>query len=95
MYDYSPESVSLSAARDKTLSSKDAVRLFESGSILLYLADKHGKFVPPASECKQRAECMNWLFWQMASAPYVGGGFGHFYHYAPMMIEYAIDRCVG
>ena len=95
MYDYSPEIVSLTAARDKSASPQDAVRLFESGAMLLYLADKHGKFVPPTSQRKQRAECTSWLFWQMASAPYVGGGFGHFYNYAPVMIEYAIDRCVG
>jgi GST-like protein len=66
------------------------VRLFESGAILLYLAEKFGAFLPePAA---QRAECFSWLFWQMASAPYLGGGFGHFYAYAPTKIEYAIDR---
>jgi GST-like protein len=66
------------------------IRVFETGSILLYLADKFGAFVPkdPAS----RAECLSWLFWQMGSAPYLGGGFGHFYAYAPVKIEYAIDR---
>jgi len=66
------------------------VRVFESGSILLYLADKFGAFVP--KEPAARAECLSWLFWQMGSAPYVGGGFGHFYAYAPTKIEYAIDR---
>ena len=65
-------------------------RVFESGSILLYLAEKFGAFLPrdPAA----RTEALNWLFWQMGSAPYLGGGFGHFYAYAPVRIEYAIDR---
>ena len=66
------------------------VRVFESGSILLYLAEKFGAFVP--SEPALRAECLSWLFWQMGSAPFLGGGFGHFYTYAPTKIEYAIDR---
>jgi GST-like protein len=66
------------------------VRVFESGSILLYLAEKFGAFVP--TERAARAECLSWLFWQMGSAPYLGGGFGHFYAYAPTKIEYAIDR---
>ncbi|MEA3181476.1 MAG: GSH-dependent disulfide-bond oxidoreductase [Gammaproteobacteria bacterium] len=66
------------------------VRVFESGAILLYLAEKFGAFVP--TESGARAECLSWLFWQMGSAPYLGGGFGHFYAYAPMKIEYAIDR---
>src|SRR5216683_1278300 len=65
-------------------------RVFESGSILLYLAEKFGAFLP--TEAATRAECLSWLFWQMGSAPYLGGGFGHFYAYAPMKIEYAIDR---
>src|ERR1700691_2539102 len=65
-------------------------RVFESGSILLYLAEKFGAFLP--TEAAARAECLSWLFWQMGSAPYLGGGFGHFYAYAPMKIEYAIDR---
>lgn len=65
-------------------------KLFESGSILLYLAEKFNKFLP--KDGKERAEVMNWLFWQMGSAPYVGGGFGHFYSYAPVKIRYAIDR---
>lgn len=66
------------------------VRVFESGAILLYLAEKFGAFIP--SEHAQRTECLNWLFWQMGSAPYLGGGFGHFYAYAPTKIEYCIDR---
>src|SRR5246500_694261 len=66
------------------------IRVFESGSILVYLAEKFGAFLP--AERAARAECLSWLFWQMGSAPYVGGGFGHFYAYAPTKIEYAIDR---
>jgi GST-like protein len=66
------------------------IRVFESGAILLYLADKFGAFLP--TEIGPRAECLSWLFWQMGSAPYLGGGFGHFYAYAPVKIEYAIDR---
>ena len=66
------------------------LRVFESGAILLHLAEKFGAFVP--SDPAQRAECLSWLFWQMGSAPYLGGGFGHFYAYAPSKIEYAIDR---
>jgi GST-like protein len=66
------------------------IRVFESGSILLYLAEKFGAFLP--TEAAARAECLSWLFWQMGSAPYLGGGFGHFYAYAPTKIEYAIDR---
>jgi GST-like protein len=66
------------------------VRVFESGAILLYLAEKFGAFVP--TDPALRAECLSWLFWQMGSAPYLGGGFGHFYAYAPRKIEYAIDR---
>ncbi len=65
-------------------------RIFESGAILLYLAEKFDAFVP--KEPAARAECMSWLFWQMGSAPYLGGGFGHFYAYAPDKIEYCIDR---
>jgi len=66
------------------------VRIFESGSILLYLADKFDIFIPKKFE--DRTECLNWLFWQMASAPYLGGGFGHFYAYAPEKYEYPINR---
>ncbi len=66
------------------------VRVFESGAILIYLAEKFGVFLP--TEKRARAECLSWLFWQCGSAPYVGGGFGHFYAYAPTRIEYAIDR---
>jgi GSH-dependent disulfide-bond oxidoreductase len=71
-------------------STKTPTRVFESGAILLYLAEKFGEFLP--SDPAKRTECMNWLFWQMGSAPYLGGGFGHFYAYAPIKIEYAIDR---
>jgi GST-like protein len=66
------------------------VRVFESGAILLHLAEKFGAFVPAGGAA--RAECYSWLFWQMGSAPFLGGGFGHFYAYAPSKIEYAIDR---
>jgi GST-like protein len=66
------------------------IRVFESGAILLYLAEKFAAFVP--TDPAKRAECLSWLFWQMGSAPYLGGGFGHFYAYAPVKIEYAIDR---
>ena len=65
-------------------------RVFESGSILLYLAEKFGAFLP--SDPRERTEALSWLFWQMGSAPYLGGGFGHFYAYAPTKIEYAINR---
>ena len=71
-------------------SGPDPVRVFESGSILLYLAEKFEVFVP--TERARRAECLSWLFWQMGSTPFLGGGFGHFYSYAPTKIEYAIDR---
>ena len=66
------------------------IRVFESGAILLHLAEKFGAFLP--ADPRSRAECLSWLFWQMGSAPYLGGGFGHFYAYAPSKIEYAIDR---
>ena len=66
------------------------IRVFESGAVLLYLAEKFGAFLPTSAA--ERAECLSWLFWQMGSAPYLGGGFGHFYAYAPTKIEYAIDR---
>jgi GSH-dependent disulfide-bond oxidoreductase len=66
------------------------IRVFESGSILVYLAEKFGALLP--TDAATRAECLSWLFWQMGSAPYLGGGFGHFYTYAPIKIEYAIDR---
>lgn len=71
-------------------SETPAVRVFESGNILLYLAEKFGHFLP--QERAARAEILNWLFWLQGSAPYIGGGFGHFYHYAPEKIEYAINR---
>ena len=66
------------------------IRVFETGAILMYLAEKFGALLP--TEPAARAECLSWLFWQMGSTPYVGGGFGHFYSYAPVKIEYAIDR---
>ena len=65
-------------------------RVFESGAILLYLAEKFGAFIP--EDPSERAECLSWLFWQMGSAPYLGGGFGHFYAYAPEKFQYPIDR---
>ncbi len=71
-------------------SGPSPIRVFESGAILMYLAEKFGAFLPTATAA--RAECLSWLFWQMGSAPYLGGGFGHFYAYAPSKIEYAIDR---
>ncbi len=71
-------------------STDKPTRLFESGSILLYLAEKFGEFLP--TDHNKRTEALNWLFWQMGSAPYLGGGFGHFYAYAPVKIEYCIDR---
>src|SRR6266851_546032 len=66
------------------------IRIFESGAMLVYLAEKFGEFLP--TDPAERAECLSWLFWQMGSTPYVGGGFGHFYAYAPVKIEYAIER---
>ncbi|MBA6390922.1 glutathione-dependent disulfide-bond oxidoreductase [Colwellia sp. BRX10-3] len=70
-------------------SNEQSIRLFESGSILFHLAEKFNTFLPTA---EKRTECMSWLFWQMGSAPYLGGGFGHFYAYAPEKMEYCIDR---
>ncbi|MEO7435010.1 MAG: glutathione-dependent disulfide-bond oxidoreductase [Candidatus Binatia bacterium] len=66
------------------------IRIFESGAILMHLAEKFGEFLP--TDPAKRAECLSWLFWQMGAGPYLGGGFGHFYAYAPTKIEYAIDR---
>ncbi|KAK3283896.1 hypothetical protein CYMTET_8426 [Cymbomonas tetramitiformis] len=68
----------------------EPLRVFESGNMLKYLAEKEGRFIP--ADPRKKVECFNWLFWQMASAPYIGGGFGHFYVYAPVKIEYCIDR---
>ncbi len=78
------------ALLDRSTPSKP-VRIFESGAILVYLAEKFGNAFYPTDPAK-RAECLSWLFWQMGSAPFLGGGFGHFYAYAPEKIEYAIDR---
>ena len=71
-------------------SGAEPIRLFESGAMLLHLAEKFGAFIP--TDPAGRAECLSWLMWQMGSAPFIGGGFGHFYAYAPVKIEYAIDR---
>jgi GSH-dependent disulfide-bond oxidoreductase len=71
-------------------SGERPIRVFESGAILLYLAEKFQAYLP--ADIGARAECLSWLFWQMGSAPFLGGGFGHFYAYAPVKIEYAIDR---
>ncbi|MBL4741241.1 MAG: glutathione-dependent disulfide-bond oxidoreductase [Sneathiella sp.] len=71
-------------------STPTPTRIFESGAMLLYLAEKFGAFIP--EDPAKRTECLSWLFWQMGSAPYLGGGFGHFYKYAPVKIEYCIDR---
>jgi len=73
-------------------STPKPTRVFESGAILLYLADKFGALIPAQDDASARAECLSWLFWQMGSAPYLGGGFGHFYHYAPYKMKYPIDR---
>ena len=77
------------ALLDRSIPEKP-VRIFESGAILMYLAEKFGEFLP--ADPPARAECLSWLFWQMGATPYLGGGFGHFYAYAPIKIEYAIDR---
>lgn len=71
-------------------SGKEPIRVFESGAILMHLAEKFDAFLP--TDTAKRAECLSWLFWQMGSAPFLGGGFGHFYAYAPFSIQYAIDR---
>lgn len=73
-------------------SGAQPINVFESGAILLYLADKFSAFVPPAGQAAARAECLSWLFWQVGSGPYLGGGFGHFYAYAPEKFEYPINR---
>ena len=71
-------------------STDTTTRVFESGAILMYLAEKHGQFLP--ADLSARAECISWVFWQMGSAPFLGGGFGHFYAYAPERLEYPINR---
>ena len=71
-------------------STATPTRVFESGAIVMYLAEKHGQFLP--TDQSARAECLSWVFWQMASAPFLGGGFGHFYAYAPERLEYPINR---
>lgn len=71
-------------------SGESPIRIFESGAIMIYLAEKFGEFLP--TEPAQRAECLSWLFWNIGSAPFLGGGFGHFYAYAPEKLEYPIDR---
>jgi GST-like protein len=71
-------------------STSTPTRVFESGAIVMYLAEKHGQFLP--TDLIARAECLSWVFWQMASAPFLGGGFGHFYAYAPERLEYPINR---
>ena len=71
-------------------STDTPTRVFESGAILMYLAEKHGQFLP--ADMSARAECLSWVFWQMGSAPFLGGGFGHFYAYAPEILEYPINR---
>lgn len=86
MMDYAPKR----DASDESTSTCAPIRLFESGSILLYLAEREQRFIP--KDLGKRAECMNWLMWQMGTAPYLGGGFGHFYVYAPIKIQYCIDR---
>lgn len=85
--DINPNS-KIPALLDRSVDS--GVRVFESGAILMYLAEKFGAFLPKSQP--KRAEALSWLFWQMGSAPFLGGGFGHFYAYAPVKIQYAIDR---
>lgn len=72
--------------------SSEPLRVFESGSILMYLAEKFDKLMPKTSNVRDRTECINWVMWQMGSAPFVGGGFGHFFNYAPYKMKYPIDR---
>ena len=87
--DVNPNS-KIPALLDHSFEDGKPMPVFESGNILLYLAEKYNQFIP--KDPRKRVECMNWLFWQMGSAPFIGGGFGHFYKYAPIAIEYAIDR---
>ena len=76
--------------KNEIIGTSQPLRVFESASIMLYLAEREQKFLP--TDLRKKTECINWLMWQMGSAPYLGGGFGHFYKYAPLKIEYAIDR---
>ena len=87
LFEVNPNS-KIPALRDHT--HNPPIRVFESGSILLYLAEKFGYFLP--QDLAKRTETMSWLFWLQGAAPFLGGGFGHFYHYAPVKIEYAINR---
>lgn len=80
------------ALLDYSEDASDPIRIFESGAILLYLANKFEKFIPSIKDSRARAECSSWLFWGIGSAPYVGGGVGHFYNYAPVHIEYCVNR---
>lgn len=92
-----PALVDHSTNTDSNSEAGEPIEIFESGAILLYLAEKFGKFVPMSngsndSQAAARAECMSWLMWQVGSAPFLGGGFGHFYAYAPEPMEYPINR---
>lgn len=86
-----PALVDYSVTTGSNEKAGEPIEIFESGAILLYLAEKFGKFVP-VEQGAARAECLSWLMWQMGSAPYLGGGFGHFYAYAPEPMEYPINR---
>ncbi|TXD97779.1 glutathione-dependent disulfide-bond oxidoreductase [Psychrobacter frigidicola] len=87
-----PALVDYSAVKDANKKDGEAVEIFESGAILLYLAEKFGKFVPMMQQGQARAECLSWVMWQVGSTPFLGGGFGHFYAYAPEPMEYPINR---
>eukprot|EP00537_Pseudo-nitzschia_pungens_P008371 CAMPEP_0172369532 /NCGR_PEP_ID=MMETSP1060-20121228/33237_1 /TAXON_ID=37318 /ORGANISM="Pseudo-nitzschia pungens, Strain cf. cingulata" /LENGTH=315 /DNA_ID=CAMNT_0013094479 /DNA_START=140 /DNA_END=1087 /DNA_ORIENTATION=- len=89
LLDYSVTATT-TTTEDEDKDHPDPLPVWESASILLYLAEREGKFLP--TDRRKRTECMNWLMWQMGTGPYLGGGFGHFYKYAPLKVEYAIDR---